>query len=142
MASKTPEEMAEEYANDLVYSIAYDAFLAGYKAAKDQLADAGKVMCNTTMEEVQAVDTGELMPITNLPTPAKWISVKDRLPEEGQDCIFYVDFVDKWDGGSERINFQEIGVFNGKDRFYHRSHTDLDRVTHWMPLPAPPKEEK
>lgn len=71
-----------------------------------------------------------------------WISVKERLPEEGQDCIFYVDFVDKWDGGSERINFQEIGVFNGKDRFYHRSHTDLDRVTYWMPLPEPPKEEK
>jgi hypothetical protein len=70
----------------------------------------------------------------------QWISVKDRLPEEGQDCIFYVDFVDEWDKGSERINFQEIGVFNGKDRFYHRSHTDLDRVTYWMPLPEAPKE--
>ena len=68
-----------------------------------------------------------------------WISVKEQLPEEGQDCIFYVDFIDKWDKGSERINFQEIGVFNGKDRFDHRSHTDLDRVTYWMPLPKPPE---
>ncbi len=71
---------------------------------------------------------------------SEWISVKDRLPEEGQDCIFYVDFIDKWDKGSERINFQEIGVFNGKDRFDHRSHTDLDRVTYWMPLPKSPEE--
>ena len=70
----------------------------------------------------------------------EWISVKERLPEEGQECIFYVDFVDEWDKGSERINFQEIGVFNGKDRFDHRSHTDLDRVTYWMLLPKSPEE--
>lgn len=107
---KTPEQMAEEYADCFAgerrKTIAKKSFFAGYQAAKPQ-----------------------------------WISVKERLPEEGQDCIFYVDFVDEWDKGSERINFQEIGVFNGKDRFNHRSHTDLDRVTYWMPLPEAPKEE-
>lgn len=98
---KTPEEMAEEYA-DLCVSDAYYAplkagFLAGYKAAKDQqfpgakpdkvlidepelVADVSKVMCSTTMEEVQAVDSGELMPITNLDQmhwPQKRISVEE-----------------------------------------------------------------
>ena len=121
---QTPEKLAVEHANNsgeledtYVWRADRDGFLAGYQAAKDQLADADKVM-------------------------PQWISVKERLPEEGQDCIFYVNFIDKWDKGSERINFQEIGVFNGKDRFYHRSHTDLDRVTYWMPLPKPPEEEK
>lgn len=71
----------------------------------------------------------------------QWISVKVRLPEEGQDCVIYVDWVDVWDKGSEQITYQEIAVFNGDDRFYHRSHTELNRVTHWMPLPQPPKEE-
>jgi hypothetical protein len=72
---------------------------------------------------------------------SQWISVKDRLPEEGQDCVIYVDWVDVWDKGSERITYQEIAVFNGDDKFYHRAHTELNRVTHWMPLPAAPKEE-
>jgi hypothetical protein len=54
--SKTPEEMAEEYAtlwymssnnerkNGGLNLYKYDAFLAGYKAAQEQLADADKVM--------------------------------------------------------------------------------------------------
>jgi hypothetical protein len=70
----------------------------------------------------------------------QWISVKDRLPEEGQDCVIYVDWVDVWNKGSERITYQEIAVFNGDDRFYHRAHTELNRVTHWMPLPKSPEE--
>ena len=46
---KTPEEMAKEYVKQeqLEYeeaSGAYYGFLAGYQAAKDQLADGGKVM--------------------------------------------------------------------------------------------------
>lgn len=43
---KTPEEMAEEYIryeNESAYWTKH-AFLAGYKAAMDQLADASKVM--------------------------------------------------------------------------------------------------
>lgn len=73
---------------------------------------------------------------------SEWISVKERLPEKGQECVIYVDWVDVWDKGSERVTYQEIGVFDGHDRFNHRAHTELDRVTHWMPLPAPPKKKK
>ena len=73
---------------------------------------------------------------------SEWISVEERLPEKGQECVIYVDWVDVWDKGSERFTYQEIGVFDGYDRFNHRAHTELDRVTHWMPLPAPPKEKE
>ena len=64
--------------------------------AKGQLADADKVICNTTMEEIKAVDTGEITPITNLPTPAKWISVKERLPEENELVLIYQPTAGNW----------------------------------------------
>jgi hypothetical protein len=46
---KTPEELAEEYTNQFSWNDpreedAQDAFLAGYQAAKDQVADADKVI--------------------------------------------------------------------------------------------------
>jgi hypothetical protein len=104
-------------------------FMAGYEAAVN--SPEKQDSCKHILDMEKMVDVN---------FSSGWISVKERLPEEGQDCIFYVDFIDKWDKGSERINFQEIGVFNGKDRFDHRSHTDLDRVTYWMLLPKSPEE--
>lgn len=153
---KTPKEMAEEYAELMSFDVRghQRGFLAGYQAAKEeykiaidtyndvakqmleeavrimspknQLADAGKVMCNTTMEEIKAVDTGELMPITNLPTSAKWISVKERLPDNALEVI---------------------AISNGKSTaFLHKlayCRWIIDEtITHWMPLPELPKEEK
>ena len=74
---KTPEQMAKEYAEDWHQDCDYpeeilrhtkkataSVFLAGYKAAKDQLADAGKVM-------------------------PEWIRVKDRLPEHGVPVLVF-----------------------------------------------------
>ena len=63
---------------------------------------------------------------------SEWISVKDRMPEEGVDVLVYgyiylnrkgvdVDFVDR-----------ESGNF-----FYY----DEGEVTHWRPLPDPPESE-
>ena len=156
--SKTPEEMAEEYANDWHKDSDYppkilihtkrataNVFLAGYKAAKDQLADADKVMCNTTMEEIKAVDTGEIIPITNLPTPAKWISVKDRLPESGVGwTMVYGCILSRWSvqpGFYDRQRKEWLSrFFNGYED--EEGYAPLEGVTHWQPLPAPPKEEK
>jgi hypothetical protein len=61
----------------------------------------------------------------------EWVSVKDRLPGTSADFIV-------WNG-------EEIGVGN-----YDPSFMDADRwwagddyharaITHWMPLPEPPK---
>ena len=162
--SKTPEEMAVEYADESPWhliqdswTIVRDAYLAGYKAAKDQLADADKVMCNTKMEEIKAVDTGELMPMTNLPTSAKWISVKDRLPELEQssfairkesNCVLIASdgnvhvthLCEKWYDRTQVV-FEACDCgCRGHDM--EQDEWELDKVTHWMPLPEPPKEEK
>lgn len=165
---KTPEEMAEEYReNHDECEFARDAFLAGYEAAQDQLlarfksllssfaetsfnpnhtawqmfdilndqvADVSKVMCNTTMEEIKAVDTGEITPITNLPTSAKWISVKDRLPEDGQEVLVFEE-------GTISTNCYSYNrVLSFRWDLYPNGFNC--NPSHWMPLPAPPKEEK
>ena len=63
-------------------------------------------------------------------TVQEWISVKDRLPEKNTSVLGYresgrcVLFYD-------RYGFCEIDEY-GQDRA-------VDDVTHWMPLPMPPK---
>ena len=62
----------------------------------------------------------------------KWISVNERLPEEKVNCIVhykhaYCDNDDYW----------AIGIC-----FYDGEKFQMDwsyKVTHWMPLPKPPK---
>ena len=99
--SKTPEQLAEEYAfkfylnEDSGYSFTMnkDAFLAGYNAAAP-----------------------------------KWISVKERLPEFDRWCTW-------WDvrGCTEPCTaFRDINDFE----FWWENYT------HWMPLPAPPPNER
>ena len=67
-------------------------------------------------------------------TVQEWISVKDRLPEEKVNCIVhykhaYCDYDDYW-----AIGF----CFYDGEKF----RIDLSyKVTHWMPLPQPPKGE-
>ena len=67
-------------------------------------------------------------------TVQEWISVKDRLPEEGDRCLcrlksfaspgsFYQSIL-RYD----KYGFQDGGVYE-------------EGVTHWMPLPQPPKGE-
>jgi len=54
----------------------------------------------------------------------QWISVKDRLPEPMYQVLIYTD--DGW-----------IGV-DALD--YNEEFREYDYVTHWQPLPEPPKE--
>ena len=67
---------------------------------------------------------------------SKWISVKDRLPEnEHRVLVFANDIVSEfcevvgWNGG----DFLAIGF--GHNIIYP------PMVTHWMPLPEPPEDK-
>lgn len=68
--------------------------------------------------------------LDNMPTVGDWISVKDRLPEEK----------------GEYIVFDGDDVFGAYYDAYDRRWTDTTegyfefRVTHWRPMPEPPKE--
>lgn len=65
----------------------------------------------------------------------EWISVKDKMPNDGCDVIIAF----KWRGGQS--NWSEIGRYDElKDEWYN-GDGNLREVTHWMPLPEPPKEK-
>ena len=67
-------------------------------------------------------------------TVQEWISVKERLPEEKVNCIVhykhaYCDNDDYWAIG---MCFYDGEKFRADPAY---------KVTHWMPLPVPPKGE-
>lgn len=71
--------------------------------------------------------------IANGVTVQKWISVKDRLPEkEGEVlvCDTREDFISTWE-------YLGKGLWLYDDIFW-----GTDDITHWMPLPQPPKGEQ
>ena len=140
--TKTPEEMAEEYIEDNdECEHAGQAWLAGYKAAmnenkpKVQELEANWKFCCKDKARLlnelaaaerakeQVADVSKVMP--------QWISVKDRLPDkspmvlamctDGYELAYYGMYGQGWTNtlGTEHLN-----------------------VTHWQPLPAPPKEEE
>ena len=55
----------------------------------------------------------------------KWIPVSERLPEQGQEVIVY-------SGGVLKPT-----VF--AYQFWNKHYDSWARITHWMPLPEPPK---
>ncbi len=68
---------------------------------------------------------------------AEWISVKDRLPSEaGQYLVAYHPCV--WENVLDEVRIG-IDSFRGKNCWAQKKY---QRVTHWMPLPEPPKEEE
>jgi hypothetical protein len=70
-----------------------------------------------------------------LPTVTKcseWISVKDRLPEESGRYLVYAK-------EGERETHRTIAPFH--KAFHLSGRMAYWKVTHWMPLPEPPKEE-
>ena len=67
--------------------------------------------------------------ITNGVTVQEWISVKDRLPEKDEIVIICTD-----------DNFIYAGELIG-DTWFLDNDSWTETVTHWMPLPHPPKGE-
>ena len=68
--------------------------------------------------------------IKNGVTVQEWISVEDRLPEDQEEVLVCT----RLKNGIRNIDKGYMAI----DRFIHRGHAE---VTHWMPLPQPPKGE-
>ena len=67
--------------------------------------------------------------IANGVTIQKWISVEERLPEPLVGVLVHHEDGEIYVG----VWFKSFSHFLGED--------DDNRVTHWMPLPEPPKED-
>ena len=68
--------------------------------------------------------------------PTKWISVKDRLPEGDKVVLCY-----KADRGIRFGKLLDATYANGVQAFMDRDRCFAFGVTHWMPMPQPPKGE-
>lgn len=62
----------------------------------------------------------------------EWIPVIEQRPKDGQDVLGYVH-----DGEETRV--VPMNYYKGEWFDYIFDTTD-DNVTHWMPIPDPPKE--
>lgn len=69
------------------------------------------------------------------PTIGNWINIKDRLPEEETECLC-------WFGDYPLGAFARVCRWNKiKGAFWcYSDNAKWAFVTHWMPLPEPPKE--
>lgn len=71
---------------------------------------------------------------------SEWISVKERLPKDERSVLAYYGF---GRDGVPNSDMMFTGVlsyfcFDPEPHWQHASHNVV--VTHWMPLPEPPKE--
>lgn len=67
-----------------------------------------------------------------------WIAVSDRLPDPKDKRHIQVLVIQK-STITGRPNIMSVARWNGAD--WVCRGVELARVTHWMPLPVPPKEE-
>ena len=67
-------------------------------------------------------------------TVQEWISVTERLPEKGEDVLVF-NTRENWTGFAW-LRPDETWTALGFDFPF-----DLGEVTHWMPIPQPPKGE-
>lgn len=89
----------------------------------------------TTLEEAAA----EIIRLRGL---QEWIRVEDRLPETEDEVLVFSEFgieVDRWRMQGEcPVSFSSMTIETGMNWDDH----EFDEVTHWMPIPPPPKGEE
>lgn len=175
---KTPEQLAEEFAElfagERRKTIAKKSWWTGYQAAKDQVADADKVIaedscehildmekmvdadkvmfcvyCNDTHKGNCAIGKGKNHPAFGfseivVKIESSWVSVKDRLPEDGQvvltSCeqgkMFLLRKVsEEFLGGTLLWKY-----CCGYDKDLAEGESYCYEISHWMPLPELPGE--
>ena len=72
--------------------------------------------------------------IAELRSAQEWVSVKDRLPEESGMYIVTAN-----DGHAQRVSFVQ---WQKRNRMWNLTGArSYWRVTHWKPIPQPPKGE-
>jgi hypothetical protein len=135
------------------------AFLAGYQAAKDEYKvaidtynDVAKQMLEEAVRIMSPKDQlADADKVMNPPEkPPCWISVKERLPEYDQLVLLWQSELQAQFVGRRRdsgivspLYYWECtsDFFEAWKEIYHPKLMNEEVVTHWMPLPAAPKEE-
>lgn len=81
----------------------------------------------TDIQAMDSVDAANLRKNDNCAAIAQqWIPVTERLPKQGQEVIVY-------SGG---VSIPTVFAY----QFWDKNYESWERITHWMPMPEPPKE--
>ena len=70
--------------------------------------------------------------VTDANVGSKWIPVTERLPEKGEVVLAC--------GKRHATSGMFQGALRNNPKLWHWKGNTLKEVTHWMPLPEPPKE--
>ena len=117
------------------------------------MADIRPIDANALAEELrrESLDVGfyraiyegaarkaEAAPTIDYVPRQQWISVKDRLPTDKRFVLVYVKHPvsHSFPAWSCIMTDMYLG-----DRWAENADEEVHEVTHWMPLPEPPKEE-
>lgn len=73
-----------------------------------------------------------------------WISVKDKLPQLDEEVLVYVNGVSHNSGNYETVSLSYLTQYYGENFEaegieWSCKMSCLETVTHWIPLPPPPK---
>lgn len=104
----------------------------------------GTEVCGQLGEPCEEVKRIKAIPAADVESKQKWVSVEDELPEDYRMVLCYTP-VD----GYICVGFYRTYNWAGKKltkwnivTAMRSTKTLTKKVTHWMPLPEPPKEEK
>ena len=148
MTEEQIKQNAEVYAEERCiryneqYGACYDAYIAGAHSRDEEIYDLKRDIEDLQKMVKMRSDAFECArkEIGRLSNP--WISVKERLPEEGSDNISIPVAAITNKGYWFKGQFD----FNNKDWFFSENpdHLDFEAdefVTHWMPIPKVNKEK-
>lgn len=68
---------------------------------------------------------------------SEWINVKDKLPEINKEVLIYRgSYI-----GVPMSIYTYLGHDEWEDEYGYWTRADDEGITHWMPLPKPPRED-
>lgn len=103
----------------------------GFKARCEELEAKNRILEEARENANEACAKWEGLYRAELEKKAAWVSVKDRLPEDYQRvlCLF--------ESGTMEVSFRA-----SVKGFCYEGFKQTGKVTHWIPLPEPPKETR
>lgn len=103
----------------------------GFKARCEELEAKNRILEEARENANVACAKWEGLYRAELEKKAAWVSVKDRLPEDYQRvlCLF--------ESGTMEVSFRA-----SVKGFCYEGFKQTGKVTHWIPLPEPPKETR
>ena len=111
-------------ATELAYKHGYEK---GYEAAKKEAESEILILKQKRANIFEVLDAYE----RGFANASKWIPVSERLPELWQTVIVC----------DTREQYVGACMYYGNDDWVHDDKLwDTSEITHWMPLPEPPKE--